>query len=700
MGEPLLRISPDSLPPPPSAPGWITLPEASRRSGWDDGYLRRRCGDEKRCRSGTWQARGLARLEAPPEGGRPRWLVHESAHEKLAPVKAVEQLSTAFDLRTLTAAQQAALLHRERCVLELERARGESVRDGNGLEAAIAATAARLDVSARTLRRWLKDYRTAGRACLVDGRWKTAGGRNSATPEDPFLQEVQRQYLDQRHVSHRLAYDLAVREAQANGAGWAVCSYVTAWRFLKRIPRRTAALYRGGQEAFAAAAPCHSRDYATIDCNDVWVGDHHRLDVFCRLPDGKFTRPWLTAWMDMRSRKVVGWRVYAHDPNADVILATFKAGVESSGAPWRVLIDNGKDFDAFVLQGLTKQQRQQRDPAKRVRDGGAFGRLGVTVMHAQPYRPQSKSIERFFGTVAGRFSPLFETYCGRDPADKPENLPEQLARGKAPAVEEVAAAFADWLDGEYHHKPHAGDGMDGRTPAEAFAAELRQKRVLPAELLEELTLERTRPLIVGRNGVRWQHVTYGRNEPRLIEREGKADRRVTLGIDHSNLATVRVYDAADGKFLCVAAANEKLPVLARDRQAVRDVVAQGRRDQKAAKAYHRARPRLAMSLTDRLHEAARQRRQAEAASPPDADPTLLPVQSPLADQLPLIRAALDAGALRPAVGAETPPAPSFREIGAFLEQRRAEEAAEAARGIDAFSVLARAMRKGRGKEEA
>src|SRR4051794_20793675 len=91
--SPLRLVAPPPAPP-ASAPGWIDLKEAARRSGWDEGYLRRRCSDDKRC--ATWRSVGLARLEAPEVGGPPRWLVHETADPKLAAVKTAEQLGEAF----------------------------------------------------------------------------------------------------------------------------------------------------------------------------------------------------------------------------------------------------------------------------------------------------------------------------------------------------------------------------------------------------------------------------------------------------------------------------------------------------------------------------------------------------------------------------------------------------------------------------
>jgi transposase InsO family protein len=46
-------------------------------------------------------------------------------------------------------------------------------------------------------------------------------------------------------------------------------------------------------------------------------------------------RPWLTAFQDVRSRKIVGWLVYAHDPNSDVIFTVFRDAVLAERRPAR-----------------------------------------------------------------------------------------------------------------------------------------------------------------------------------------------------------------------------------------------------------------------------------------------------------------------------------------------------------------------------
>ncbi|MBB4075544.1 hypothetical protein GGR02_003383 [Anoxybacillus voinovskiensis] len=80
--------------------------------------------------------------------------------------------------------------------------------------------------------------------------------------------------------------------------------------------------------------------------------------------------------------------------------------------------------------------------------------MGITLIHTQPYDPQSKGkIERFFRTVQTRFYPLLEL-------DPPKSF------------EELNERFGRWLEEEYHRKPHAS--LAGKTPHEVFQPQVER----------------------------------------------------------------------------------------------------------------------------------------------------------------------------------------------------------------------------------
>jgi transposase InsO family protein len=687
-----MQIQPANPAPPPLAPpapqdgDWLDLPTASRRAGCSEGHLRRTCGQK-------WMALGLARQTRPADGGALRWEVHESADPLLSRVKSIDTLDDQFDIRTLSDDQRRQLLDRKRLLDAWLAARANGVAMGFPEQQATEQFIARLlcdesrKLSRATLFNWHSAHRRSGLAGLVDERWKSAQPP-TPTSEDPFYAELQRHYLNKsRPLSKQLCYEIALTIAAERG--WTVPSYRTACRFLDRIPRAVTLKYRKGDKAYTDhAEPFIQRDYSTLASNELWNSDHHECDVIVRCgtaPDGKpiHRRPWLTAWQDCRSRKIVGYCIRQVDPNTDSILIALRLAIKSHGVPQTAHVDNGKDFDSFAMHGRTKRQRWQRDIDPQ-RIDGAFIALGIEAHNVQPYHGQSKPIERFFGTLEDRFGKTFATYCGPSPDKKPEGLNDRVARGEAPSLEEFIAAFADWLETDYHQRPHSGDAMDGQSPASVWQAQLQAKRTAPDALLDVLTLIQTPPVKVQQNGVTLKGILYGSGLPELIPLLGE---KVTLRYDPDDVSSVLIFTAA-GKFICRAEANRKLPANA-SAEDLREAIRGKRRHRKLMNDFHEQRPRLAEDSTDRVIRAAAQRNRqqdARAGAQGDPDPApLRPIQSPFADQLPALQKALNTAPARMAAGAES------MSLGQMASAFRAASAGEVDR-VDPMAQLARAFR--------
>jgi len=668
---------------PAPANGWIDLPTAAKRSGKSIGHLRRWCGSATYAPGGvTLQSKGLAKLVTVP-GAKPEWILKEEADPSFAAVKFADQLGT--NLRGLTDRQrQTAQLRR----LILDKW-SEAVKAGFTLGfdkdkvtgrfveqlflGQIAGIPKSIEVCRRTLYRWEGLWDSGGLAALADGR----GGGKVEKGADPFIEAVKHYYLSKRQLPLTTCHKMACLDAAEKG--WEVPSRRTCQRAIDGLPKGVVIKQRFGEEAYTNEAQSYiERDYSGLRSNQIWVGDHHQFDVICRHGD-KLIRPWLTAWMDMRSRKIVGRQVFAHDPNSDTILSALRMGCLDAGVPETVMIDNGKDYDSYALNGRTKKDRWlirkgkiQLDP---VYAGGVFAALGIEAKFVLPYHGQSKPIERFFGTVEQQ-TPVWATYCGRSTAHKPEDLELQLDRGNAPQLTD----FIEWFSGHggwietYHNTVHTGDGMDGKTPNQVFAENLSCKRTTTPELLDVLLLKPTPPLKVGQNGVTWQGLRYGQHCPELIEMLG---REVLLRVDDRDLSRVQVW-TKEGRFVCVAPANERVPVNATS-QELRKAIAATKSDRKLMKDFVEAGPRMADDLPDKILRA--RARVAAAVKPGETldldtgEVSLKPVRSPLEDQLPALQKALEArGSMRMAVGAENVSEDPMADLKAALQRR--EEAEE------------------------
>jgi hypothetical protein len=656
---------PSNLPSSPSTsegPRWIDLESAARLSGKHEGSLRRLCGDR-------WLSEGKARL-VQESGKRSRWQVRTDADPAFSLQPAVPAplaVPGAQEFRQFPQAARELAQERARILVQWAAAIAAGAALHMDREAAtrrfLESLPAGSGISRPTLYRWRKAHNRDGLVGLVDGR---AANRPAsiATDFQSLLLEV---WKSKPGFSIELAYNIAIH--QARKLGWDVCSYRSAHRFLTGYQRDHKAeiiLAREGEAAFTdKAAPYIPGDYSTVESNELWNADHHLFDVMVKVgerTDPKtgqtrpiHARPWLTAWQDVRSRKIVGWLIRCADPNTDAIIESLFYACKSHGLPLKIFTDNGKDFDAAILTGETKAMRWKRRRTHVEHDqrklGGLYAAMKVQHLHVWPWHGQSKPIERFFGTIVRRFAPLFDTYCGSNPQDKPELLngppgqPERgaLARGLAPTLEEFIEKFAGWLDADYHGQIHTGDSMDC-TPNHAWEANLLRRRTTQDEVLEVLLQPRVGPVTVTQNGVQWKRFGYGNRE--LLHMLGK---KVYLRIDPSDISRVTVWSESDQP-LGIAHSNRGLPRNATEEQA-RQAIKTMKRYDKQLRAAGEAQLHIHEDAADLLIQGQAQKAREIAArrSPlPLPPPLISPVRSDLEGYLPAIRKVMERSDSAPA----------------------------------------------------
>jgi putative transposase len=623
--------------------GWIDLQTAATRSGISMGQIARRCRE-------AWCGDGLARLEAGEDGIR-RWRVRVDAHPKFAPPAAQPDDDAMIDVPQ--AKRDEA--YRRRDILARWRARlAQGYTAGRGERAITAAFLADLSqtgasVSRGTLYRWDRLQHRHGIRGLVDQRGVTAAEKLA----DPFIECVKSLYLTTNRLRLSVCHQMATHQAMERG--WQVPSMRTVRRAMAAIPLGTRIMLREGRKAFTdQAEPFHVRDYSTLASNEQWVGDHHDFDVFVRVEDhrtGKVrhVRPTLTGWMDMRSRKLVGFAIQGHTGNSDTILAAFTVAALEHGLPKMVYIDNGRDYGAQALMGSTKRQRQARRGtywASEQEAQGLFGRLGITARFCQKYHGQSKPIERFFLEVEERFGKLWPTYCGHTTASKPQELKDRLDGGEAPTLDEFSGAFARWLQADYHTRSHFGDAMGGRPPEQVWKEELSTLRTTSREALALALHRRVGPRKVAQNGVTWGCLSYGQYEPWRSQWLGKW---VWLRRSDADLSHVTVWDEHD-RFIGAAPCNVKLPANA-DSQTIRQAQQIKRRAARVERQYLETGLVARASLPELMARAAEVINKPSRPTPDDprGGPTIQPVRTAFDDQLPAIRHAM----ARLAAGAES-----------------------------------------------
>ena len=410
-------------------------------------------------------------------------------------------------------------------------------------------------VTRRTLQKWAQDYRANRIMGLVP---KARNKRANTVPADLWGRFCTHAYqlndgtwvgyldLSQPNASECLKH---VKE-WCDQHGRKCPSYNTFQKAIKSISEATYIAYRKGKKAFTdLCEPYMERDYTTLDANEWWCSDHHVLDLLCRFPDGSIGRPWLTAWQDVRSRKIVGWTV-CESPNTDTIMASLRQAVMVWGIPLHVLIDNGKDYRNQHFANMRNQPNRKIVDEGRVRP--LLAQLDVVAHFCKIYHGQSKPVERFFEEVKNRFAKYFISYKGGRPDEKPEERLKQVEKsGNYPSIEDVRERFETWV--EKHHNAlegHRGNGMDRRSPNQVYGLSMSQaaKRTAPEAALNLLLMRTTKPLKIQQNGVRIWDDWYRADE--MFDRPQDLT-HLYLRYDPDNLDQVLCF-TPDDRLFCTA----------------------------------------------------------------------------------------------------------------------------------------------------
>lgn len=355
------------------------------------------------------------------------------------------------------------------------------------------------NLSEPTLKRWKQRFLEGGFPALADrvrvdkgqSRW-FAQNRNAAMlAAYLYLGDVDA-YGNSRGTGQSVAFVHEQLRAQASTLGIDandVPSYGTVRAFLTReISPAMRTLAREGKRAYAERmSPYITRMYTDVFANQVWVGDHMihdrevANDLFEDAELGAPIRLRLSAMEDFRSRKIVG-ASWALEGSSSAIAATMLRGILEFGPPEMIYVDNGKDYRK-VAKGAQRgfQIERMRTPDIAVMEQKGFlARLGIGVTHCIPHHPQSKGVERFFGTMH-HYDSLGAQYTSGSPFTRPEATEEAMMRHrrllKLGRVEESTYQLAStfilgalaWIE-QYNDTPHSGAGMDGLTPNQVFDA--------------------------------------------------------------------------------------------------------------------------------------------------------------------------------------------------------------------------------------
>lgn len=288
-----------------------------------------------------------------------------------------------------------------------------------------------------TLLRWYREYKKGGLEALAPISRKRGHALMLTTEQQKLLIDIRREYP---HAPAKVILDTLEDEGRVERGS---VSAETVRRLYRHHGLRR-----------------KSRRHAKQDCTDGrrrWeaehVGDLWHADV-CHgstLVVGKRRIPVrIHAIMDDKSRYVVALRVLDHEREVAMLDLTVEA-VRTFGRPGVLYLDNGSTYSGHALET-------------------ACGRLGINLLHAQPYDPQARGkMERFWRSL--REACL------------------DMMMGKVASLHDIQVRLSAWLSVRYHKRPHAS--LLGKTPGAVWATR-KLTAVTEANVLEALTVRATR----------------------------------------------------------------------------------------------------------------------------------------------------------------------------------------------------------------
>ena len=314
------------------------------------------------------------------------------------------------------------------------------------------------NLSERTLKRWLSDFREHGERALAPKRRKA----DMTVPE--WLPRFLKFYQRPQKPPVAAAYQMFVERSPGPHP-----SIDQVYRQLRKMSPEARERGRMGPRDLKAVQPFKRRTFDHLWPNDVWVGDGHTFKSEVINPiTGQAFKPEITMVIDWGTKRIVGVAVNL----AESILATLDAlrdGITRNGMFAVFYSDNGAGFD--------------NDPVREVVD-----RLGGTFTNALPYNSQGRGIiERPHQSILIRYAKTLDSYIGPDMDKEAATRVHKLSRQAIknglkplhiPSFQEFYDGLCDAVE-RYNHTPHSSlpkirDLETGRmrhqSPMEALAS--------------------------------------------------------------------------------------------------------------------------------------------------------------------------------------------------------------------------------------
>lgn len=261
----------------------------------------------------------------------------------------------------------------------------------------------------------------------------------------------------QEHPSLKAVYRRAQKLAPEKG--WKIPSYDTVKARIDAMPHDQKVFAREGERALARLYPAQKRIFSTLQLHQIWCSDGHKADVFVIDEAGDIFRPMVVAWMEMRSRVILGYAVGKSETADLVRRSLYQAITRSNAVPREAQLDNGRAYASKENSGGVPNRYRYKVKENEVL--GTLPLLEIGIMWATPGAGQVKPIEPFWRnlTEMAKRPEFSKAYCGNKPDAKPEHFDRKKAVPLAVFKRVLGETIVD-----YHVRQHEGEGMDKKTP--------------------------------------------------------------------------------------------------------------------------------------------------------------------------------------------------------------------------------------------
>lgn len=306
------------------------------------------------------------------------------------------------------------------------------------------------------------------------------------------------------------------------------------------------------------------RNTKDLKVMEVVMGDEHTFDCWVEYtpPNGKVIaiKPKLVAWIDVRSRMVIG-DVMCRDGNSEILKGSLLKMLyhDAGSVPRYIYIDNGKNYTAKKMTGYARNDRRRAEFDDSVQ--GFYKSIGIEDFHrALPYYAWTKgNVERFFRTVCDRFTRWMTSYTGtltgsRTFAKIEKDVEAMLSQGELMTLEEFYDLWTKWLHEVYAVRKHRGLTKQGETfttPESCFQNAERYVKPCPPKKYATILMMQSNRRYVYNTGIYLAGLSYMSDD--LYAYIGK---NVDIKYDPHDMGTIYVFQ--DGKQVCEAYAQELL----------------------------------------------------------------------------------------------------------------------------------------------